>query len=63
MVQAIAAGALLLSAKFAMQYLDPYREQREQVKGPVAVVDRLTDTGKHKLTPLGAAQQGTQLHS
>jgi len=30
--QAIAVGGLLLSLKFAMQYLDPYKEQREQAR-------------------------------
>lgn len=34
-LQGIAVGGLLLTMKLAMKYLDPYREQREQVRALV----------------------------
>ncbi len=36
--QAVAIGGLLLSMKLCMQYLDPYKEQRDKV-----TLDRLGD--------------------
>jgi hypothetical protein len=38
--QAVAIGGLLLSLKICMQYLDPYKEQREKAKKRAAFLKK-----------------------
>lgn len=46
--QAVALGAMIWGLKICLQYLDPYREQREQVRLPCRAAGRAQ--GENHLT-------------